>query len=176
MVRIARTHAGQGQKLAFLAGGETVVHLTGTRPGRAQPGAGPCRRTHASPGWMHAVFLGGQRRHRRPNRCCGRLRGRRARPPPWPPNRPEAVPAVLAEQRRLPRPARRWAGCIVTGPTGTNVNDVSRGADRKSRIEQSHREFSAKSGSGTDGAAAPQGTYGTDVPRDGPHRGPVCGV
>ena len=27
---IARTHAGQGKKLAFLAGGETVVHLTGT--------------------------------------------------------------------------------------------------------------------------------------------------
>lgn len=27
---IARTHAGQGNKLAFLAGGETVVHLTGT--------------------------------------------------------------------------------------------------------------------------------------------------
>ena len=26
---IARTHAGQGRKLAFLAGGETVVHLTG---------------------------------------------------------------------------------------------------------------------------------------------------
>ena len=27
---IVRTHAGQGKKLAFLAGGETVVHLTGT--------------------------------------------------------------------------------------------------------------------------------------------------
>ena len=26
---IARTHAGQGQKLAFIAGGETIVHLTG---------------------------------------------------------------------------------------------------------------------------------------------------
>lgn len=26
---IARTHAGQGKKLAFIAGGETVVHLTG---------------------------------------------------------------------------------------------------------------------------------------------------
>ena len=26
---IARTHAGQGRKLAFIAGGETVVHLTG---------------------------------------------------------------------------------------------------------------------------------------------------
>ena len=26
---IARTHAGQGKKLAFLAGGETVVQLTG---------------------------------------------------------------------------------------------------------------------------------------------------
>ena len=26
---IARTHAGQGRKQAFIAGGETVVHLTG---------------------------------------------------------------------------------------------------------------------------------------------------
>ena len=26
---MARTHAGQGKRLAFLAGGETVVHLTG---------------------------------------------------------------------------------------------------------------------------------------------------
>lgn len=30
---IARTHAGQGQKLAFIAGGETIVHLTGNGTG-----------------------------------------------------------------------------------------------------------------------------------------------
>ena len=30
---IARTHAGQGQKLAFIAGGETIVHLTGNGSG-----------------------------------------------------------------------------------------------------------------------------------------------
>ena len=51
---IARTHAGQGRKLAFIAGGETVVHLTGKG-------------------------LGGQRRHRRPHRCRWRLCGRRLR-------------------------------------------------------------------------------------------------
>ena len=30
---IARTHTGQGQKLAFIAGGETIVHLTGNGSG-----------------------------------------------------------------------------------------------------------------------------------------------
>ena len=29
---IVRTHAGQGKKLAYIAGGETVVHLTGKAP------------------------------------------------------------------------------------------------------------------------------------------------
>jgi hydroxypyruvate reductase len=30
LAAVAKTHAGCGKKLAFLAGGETVVHLTGT--------------------------------------------------------------------------------------------------------------------------------------------------
>ena len=33
LTAILRTHAGEGRRLAFLAGGETVVHLTGTGPG-----------------------------------------------------------------------------------------------------------------------------------------------
>ena len=38
---IVRTHAGQGKRLAFIAGGETVVHLTGK--GLAKSGACACR-------------------------------------------------------------------------------------------------------------------------------------
>ena len=55
---IAQSHAGQGQKLAFLAGGETVVHLTGHGL-RPQPGIGAGRRPCA--GRAECLrFLGGQ--------------------------------------------------------------------------------------------------------------------
>ena len=168
---IARTHAGQGNKLAFLAGGETVVHLT-EQVWAAQSGAGPCCSTGDRRAGCSGLF-GGQRWHRRPNRCCGRLCGRQHG------RGTGAEPAegvrCAAEQRCLPCPqGGGWAHHHRRDRH--ECQRCGRGADRESRIEQSHREFSAKSGSGTDGAAAPQGTYGTDVPRDGPHRGPVCGV
>ena len=91
------------------------------RAWRKKSGAGPCgcaRHCRAERGGV----LCGQRWHRRPHRCRRRLCG-------W------GYPCraggrglerirCFAEQRFLPRPES--SGClIITGATGTNVNDVA---------------------------------------------------
>ena len=103
---IARTHAGQGRRRAFIAGGETVVHLTGHGlGGRNQELA-----LAAAPALAGlrgcCVFSVRQRRHRRSHRCRGRLRGRRSlsRAHCGGPGR---VPCA-GRQRRLPRLTGRW--------------------------------------------------------------------
>ena len=73
LASIAKTHAGTEKSLAFLAGGETVVRLTGKGlGGRNQElalAAAP-RRTARHGGFL--IRLG---RHRRPDRCGWRLCG-----------------------------------------------------------------------------------------------------
>ena len=103
---IARTHAGQGRKRAFIAGGRDRCASDRPWAWRAQSGACLSR----SPGTGRAArvlcFLGGQRRHRRSHRCRGRLRGRRSlsRPHGGGPGRAPCA----GRQRRLPRLTGRW--------------------------------------------------------------------
>lgn len=99
---IARTHAGQGRKRAFIAGGETVVHLAGW----AQSGTCLSRSPGAGRAARVLCFLGWQRRHRRSHRCRGRLHGRRSlsRPHCGGPGRAPCA----GRQRRLPRLTGRW--------------------------------------------------------------------
>ena len=119
---ILKTHAGDGRKLAYIAGGETVVHLTGTgRGGRNQELA-----LAAAPGIAGlrgaAVFSVGSDGTDGPTDAAGgyvdgdtlaALSG--------------AGLSVWEVLRRNDSYSALSAvgGLIVTGPTGTNVNDVA---------------------------------------------------
>ena len=118
---IARTHAGRGQKAAYLAGGETVVRLTGHGlGGRNQELA-----LAAAPdlaGLPAAVFSVGSDGTDGPTDAAGgyvdgdtaaalAARGLDAG-------------AVLADNDAY-HALQAVDGLIVTGPTGTNVNDVA---------------------------------------------------
>ena len=81
LASILKSHAGQGRKLAFLAGGETVVHLTGKGlGGRNQELALAAAPRHCRAGC--SGVLRRQRRHRWSHRCSRRLCGRRVRRSP----------------------------------------------------------------------------------------------
>ena len=118
---IARTHAGSGEKLAYLAGGETVVHLTGHGlGGRNQELA-----LAAAPGLAGldaALFSVGSDGTDGPTDAAGgyadgnTLAALAARG--------LDVHAVLADNDAY-HALGAVDGLILTGPTGTNVNDVA---------------------------------------------------
>ena len=118
---IARTHAGRGQATAYLAGGETVVRLTGHGlGGRNQELA-----LAAAPGLAGlpaAVFSVGSDGTDGPTDAAGgyadgdTLAALAARG--------LEVHAVLADNDAY-HALKAVDGLIMTGPTGTNVNDVA---------------------------------------------------
>ena len=118
---IARTHAGQGRKLAFLAGGETVVHLTGSGlGGRNQELA-----LAAAPGIAGldaAVFSVGSDGTDGPTDAAGGyVDGDTA----------AALEACgwkvydTLQNNDAYHALQAVSGLIITGATGTNVNDVA---------------------------------------------------
>ena len=118
---IACTHAGQGKKLAFIAGGETVVHLTG----KGQGGRNQELALAAAPalaGQNAAVFSVGSDGTDGPTDAAGGyVDGDTA--------------AALAEKgwnvfdtlqnNDAYHALQAVEGLIITGATGTNVNDVA---------------------------------------------------
>lgn len=118
---ILRSHVGNGEKLAFLAGGETVVHVTGHgRGGRNQELALAAAAGIA--GLNAAVFSVGSDGTDGPTDAAGgyadgdTLRALE--------EKGYSLSAVLAENDAY-YALKAVDGLIVTGPTGTNVNDVA---------------------------------------------------
>ena len=118
---IVQNNAGQGKKLAFIAGGETVVHLTGKGLG----GSNQEIALAAAPliaGMDAAVFSAGSDGTDGPTDAAGgyvdgdslALLGEKG----W------DVSAVLADNDAY-HALGSIGGLIITGPTGTNVNDVA---------------------------------------------------
>ena len=119
---ILRSHASDGKSLAFIAGGETVVHLTGQgKGGRNQELAlAACEEIAGLPG--AAVFSVGSDGTDGPTDAAGgyvdsdsldalRTKGLN-------------LHRVLADNDAY-HALGQIDGLVVTGPTGTNVNDVA---------------------------------------------------
>ena len=119
---IVRTHAGRGKKLAYIAGGETVVHLTGNGlGGRNQELA--LAAAPALAGLEHCcVFSVGSDGTDGPTDAAGGYVDGQTdaalRTAGW------DVFAALqnADAYHALQASGSW---LITGPTGTNVNDVS---------------------------------------------------
>lgn len=118
---IARTHAGSGKKTAFLAGGETVVHLTGHgKGGRNQELA--LAAAEGIAGLDACVFSLGSDGTDGPTDAAGGIAD-------------GSTFAALKEQGIIISDVlqdndaynalKKCDGLIMTGPTGTNVNDLS---------------------------------------------------
>ena len=118
---IVRTHAGQGRKLAFLAGGETVVHLTGKGlGGRNQELA--LAAAPALAGLNAAVFSVGSDGTDGPTDAAGGYVDG------------ETLAALdagglevfeILQNNDAYHALKAVEGLIMTGATGTNVNDVA---------------------------------------------------
>ena len=118
---IARSHAGTGKKLAFLAGGETVVHLTGKGlGGRNQEIALGAAQGLA--GLKACVISVGSDGTDGPTDAAGGYadgdtlaelaeKG--------------LTPAAVLRENDAYHALKAVGNLIITGPTGTNVNDVT---------------------------------------------------
>lgn len=119
---VARAHAGQGRKRAFVAGGETVVYLKGRgKGGRNQEMALAAAQQIAGLKGVAALALGSDGTDGPTDAAGGVVDGEsRARL--------EAqglrIPAILDENDAY-EGLKACDGLLITGPTGTNVNDVS---------------------------------------------------
>ncbi|HJB21047.1 MAG TPA: DUF4147 domain-containing protein [Candidatus Fournierella merdavium] len=122
LASVLQTHAGQGRRLAFLAGGETVVRLTGTgKGGRNQELAlAAAAGLESVPGG--AVFSVGSDGTDGPTDAAGGYADC------------DTLPALRAagldlyavlQDNDAYHALQKTGGLIVTGPTGTNVNDVA---------------------------------------------------
>ena len=122
LASVLKTHAGSGRKLAFIAGGETIVRLTGKgKGGRNQELAlSAAAGIDGIPG--AAVFSVGSDGTDGPTDAAGgyadyetaaRLKARGVE-----------IHQVLRDNDAY-HALEKTGGLIITGPTGTNVNDVA---------------------------------------------------
>lgn len=122
LASILRTHAGCGRKLAFLAGGETVVKLTGHgKGGRSQELALSAAQGIAGLSGAAVFSVGSDGTDGPTDAAGGYVDG-------------ETAAALRAKGLDIYRvlqdndaynALKETGGLIFTGPTGTNVNDVA---------------------------------------------------
>lgn len=119
---VLRTHCGQGKKLAFLAGGETIVHLTGHGKGGRNQELALAAAPHLDGLEGVCVFSVGSDGTDGPTDAAGgyvdgqtnaTLKAQGL-----------SVFDVLQENDAY-HALEKTSGLIITGPTGTNVNDVA---------------------------------------------------
>ena len=121
LASVARTHAGGGKKLAYLAGGETVVHLTGKgKGGRNQELA--LAGAEGLSGLDACLFSVGSDGTDGPTEAAGGYVDGDTK---------AALEAAgvsifdVLQNNDAFHALEASGGLIVTGPTGTNVNDVA---------------------------------------------------
>lgn len=124
MASILRTHAGNGKKLAFLAGGETVVRLTGSGKGGRNQELALAAAEGISGLSNVALFSVGSDGTDGPTDAAGGFVDGATR-------QRLLEEGIHIEQVLLNNDAYHALQCtdglIFTGPTGTNVNDVTVG-------------------------------------------------
>lgn len=124
MASILRTHAGDGKKLAFLAGGETVVRLTGSGKGGRNQELALSAAEGISGLSNAALFSVGSDGTDGPTDAAGGFVDGATR-------QRLLEEGIHIDQVLLNNDAyhalQRTDGLIFTGPTGTNVNDVTVG-------------------------------------------------
>lgn len=124
MASILRTHAGDGKKLAFLAGGETVVRLTGSGKGGRNQELALAAADGISGLSNAALFSVGSDETDGPTDAAGGFVDGATR-------QRLLEEGIHIDQVLLNNDAyhalQRTDGLIFTGPTGTNVNDVTVG-------------------------------------------------
>ncbi len=122
LAAVARTHAAEDRPTAYLAGGETVVHLTGKgRGGRNQELALAAAEGLAGLENAALISVGSDGTDGPTDAAggyadggtCARLAAQGI-----------SIPAILADNDAY-RALAACGGLIVTGPTGTNVNDIA---------------------------------------------------
>ncbi|MBQ7677544.1 MAG: DUF4147 domain-containing protein [Lachnospiraceae bacterium] len=124
LAAVARTHTDTSRSLAFIAGGETIVHLTGTgRGGRNQEialagGIGITGLTHT------AIFSVGSDGTDGPTDAAGGYVDGETFEVDGAVVTIAEAKAALMNNDAYPL-LKKAGGLIITGPTGTNVNDVS---------------------------------------------------
>ncbi len=119
---IANTHAAQGTKRAFLAGGETVVHLTGHGlGGRNQELALAATPLLAGISNVAVFSVGSDGTDGPTDAAGGYVDGQTQAKLD---SKGMSIREVLAENDAY-HALQAVEGLIVTGPTGTNVNDLS---------------------------------------------------
>ena len=124
MASILRTHAGDGKKLAFLAGGETVVRLTGSGKGGRNQELALAAAEGISGLSNAALFSVGSDGTDGPTDAAGGFVDGATR-------QRLLEEGIHIDQVLLNNDAyhalQRTDGLIFTGPTGTNVNDMTVG-------------------------------------------------
>ena len=121
LAAIARSHAGTGKKLAFLAGGETVVHLTGKGlGGRNQEIA--LGAAEGLAGLKACVISVGSDGTDGPTDAAG---GYADGDTLAELAQKGLTPAAVLRENDAYHALKAVNNLIITGPTGTNVNDVA---------------------------------------------------
>lgn len=122
LASVARTHRGQGRKLAFLAGGETVVKLTGSgKGGRNQELALAAAQGIDGLDDVLVFSLGSDGTDGPTDAAGGYVDGSTAQALG---EQGVDIFAVLKDNDSY-HALEKTGGLIKTGPTGTNVNDIA---------------------------------------------------
>lgn len=119
---IARTHADDGRRLAYIAGGETVVRLTGHGKGGRNQELALAAAAHMDGLTNAAIFSVGSDGTDGPTDAAGGYADGDTRAELT--NAGISIDAVLQANDAY-HALEKVGGLIITGPTGTNVNDVA---------------------------------------------------